>query len=416
MQVLNIGQRIRKIRLEKNLKLKDIAGADISITKLSFIENSKIIPSTKELSDIASALGVKVSELNIPIKTQLESNYKRIAREAGSLSEFKELIDVSDKHGENELSFDFLVDYTYLMVLNSSQEEIIELLPYMFKNVLNSYSNEKMSEYIFVVANYLTNCNENISSVIFLKHIFQLIKEKEDILRNLPIFYNCYLRAYLSSFKIKEASKMVDHIYKNIDKIEMNVVRAESIFLIKAFTMLSQEEIKYSINKDDATEGLSNYPYRLSENYILLSDIAFEKNNKKEAIKYLKNAESSASKNEELKYMSLLDSIIKRFIAKGCFEEAEEYIDIYINKSNSQGILKHIEKSYWYKSIYSYKMNKIDEAKIFLSLSIDALKKHGNEKALSERFNDLATLYFNIGEYNMSIESLRYADDAFSLS
>lgn len=61
---MELGHRIRQIRLEQNRTLEDVAG-QCGLTKsfLSKIETGKSVPTVSSLMNIADALGVKVSVL-----------------------------------------------------------------------------------------------------------------------------------------------------------------------------------------------------------------------------------------------------------------------------------------------------------------------------------------------------------------
>lgn len=61
---MNIGERIKQLRKEKNLTLRELAKkADISISFLSDIENGRSKPSLERLKAIAEALDTTVSYL-----------------------------------------------------------------------------------------------------------------------------------------------------------------------------------------------------------------------------------------------------------------------------------------------------------------------------------------------------------------
>jgi transcriptional regulator with XRE-family HTH domain len=61
---MEIGDRIRKIRMQQNRTIQDVADVcQCSKALLSKIENSKVIPAVATLSKIAQALGVKISAL-----------------------------------------------------------------------------------------------------------------------------------------------------------------------------------------------------------------------------------------------------------------------------------------------------------------------------------------------------------------
>lgn len=59
---MSVGKRIKKVRLEKDLTLRELSKkVDISISFLSDIENERSNPSLERLKDIAKALNTSVS-------------------------------------------------------------------------------------------------------------------------------------------------------------------------------------------------------------------------------------------------------------------------------------------------------------------------------------------------------------------
>lgn len=61
---MEIGSKVRKIRLQQGLTLQDVANAcKCSKALLSKIENNKVVPALATLSKISKALNVKVSTL-----------------------------------------------------------------------------------------------------------------------------------------------------------------------------------------------------------------------------------------------------------------------------------------------------------------------------------------------------------------
>ena len=64
MSISSIGDRIKVLRKDQKLTLKDLSEkANISISFLSDIENSRSKPSLERLNDIATALGTTTSYL-----------------------------------------------------------------------------------------------------------------------------------------------------------------------------------------------------------------------------------------------------------------------------------------------------------------------------------------------------------------
>lgn len=66
---VNIGERLKKVRLEKGYTLKDVAAkSGYSKALISRIENGNVSPSINSLLKIASALDVKPHDLFLPAK------------------------------------------------------------------------------------------------------------------------------------------------------------------------------------------------------------------------------------------------------------------------------------------------------------------------------------------------------------
>ncbi len=62
MDFYNIGRRIRQLRKRYNIRLSDISSkTGISLSSLSLIENGKLIPTLKNLDEIATFFGVHIS-------------------------------------------------------------------------------------------------------------------------------------------------------------------------------------------------------------------------------------------------------------------------------------------------------------------------------------------------------------------
>ena len=62
--LIALGKRVRKIRLEKNLSMDDLAyECDLEKSQIYRIENGKISPQVKTVKIIADGLKVSLSEL-----------------------------------------------------------------------------------------------------------------------------------------------------------------------------------------------------------------------------------------------------------------------------------------------------------------------------------------------------------------
>lgn len=79
-----IGQRIKKLRNEQSLTLKQVAGEELSAAMVSLIENDKTTPSVNTLTYIANKLGVDISYF---IDKYTKEDLKKIIRDLTQLLE-----------------------------------------------------------------------------------------------------------------------------------------------------------------------------------------------------------------------------------------------------------------------------------------------------------------------------------------
>ena len=71
MEVLSIGEKVRKLRIKKGVRLKDICSKNLSISKISCIENNKIRADECSLKILANKLGTSYEYLSKDVDDQI---------------------------------------------------------------------------------------------------------------------------------------------------------------------------------------------------------------------------------------------------------------------------------------------------------------------------------------------------------
>lgn len=110
---VRIGERLKKVRLEKGYTLKDVAGVSgYSKALISRIENENVSPSINSLLKIATALDVKPYDLFLPPKDTKPSIIRKSARKKAKIDGGKiEVEFLTDQAEENKMeSFFIAVD------------------------------------------------------------------------------------------------------------------------------------------------------------------------------------------------------------------------------------------------------------------------------------------------------------------
>jgi len=86
-KIESLGQRIKRLRLERGLTQRDLSSPGISYAYISRIEGAARVPSVKALRRIAGKLGVTVEQLETGKPTPTEIAVAEAGLDFGSLTE-----------------------------------------------------------------------------------------------------------------------------------------------------------------------------------------------------------------------------------------------------------------------------------------------------------------------------------------
>jgi transcriptional regulator with XRE-family HTH domain len=98
---VRIGERIKKVRLQKGYTLKDVAGeSGYSKALISRIENENVSPSINSLLKIAAALQIKPHDLFFPPKDTIPPIIQKAEREQAKMDEGRIVVEFLTNHAE----------------------------------------------------------------------------------------------------------------------------------------------------------------------------------------------------------------------------------------------------------------------------------------------------------------------------
>jgi len=102
---VRIGERLKKVRLEKGYTLKDVAGeSGYSKALISRIENENVSPSINSLLRIAKALDIRAYDLFLPPKDTEPSVINKAKRKKVKMSDGKTEVEfLTDQAQENKM-------------------------------------------------------------------------------------------------------------------------------------------------------------------------------------------------------------------------------------------------------------------------------------------------------------------------
>lgn len=338
MNVLSIGEKIRKIRKSLDMTLKDLAGNRVTTGQISLIESGKSNPSMDLLEYLSIKLGTSIEYL-------LESEQKQ----AKKICDYYENIALCHLFQGNILEVE---SYLYKMVLISKEYDLEEVLykNYFIRGLclyktenydlavenfllanfgfLKFSMNEELVNSFLYLANISVNKKNYISAIIHLKCAIKII-DKYFVNYDLSFFKVYYLisKSYAEIGNVDKSSYYLEKLVRLLDKV-YRPKESALIFMEKSIEYMELEDL------DNAVK-FSNISRKCFEDIILINDRQVIEN---DVSKYL------IEKNE----LNTCKTYLKRAEGFGIFYGFDNLFEIYKNFINLYIKKNDIEKMKYY--------------------------------------------------------------------
>ncbi|WP_297435825.1 helix-turn-helix domain-containing protein [uncultured Clostridium sp.] len=414
MNFLSTGEKIKRARIYKGITLKELCQKDISISKMSCIENDKIKADEWILQMVAMRLNLDIKYLLFDDIMELENSIK--------VYEDKEML----------LDIDFTnikerIDYCLVKEYKSAALSFIHILFSEYtkrrkfgdiKNLINLYSEfnnlneaqeqlyyEDLAKYFLVRRNYsdaITYFNRTRN------HIFNYTISSK---------MNCYIEnsillsiSYYLNNQYNESEELLEELLYLEDKIKSQ----EQIVLVNGLLAV----IKKHLNKEylsykklfDSYDDKSSLKY--SKINIMMARLYILEGQKDEAISIIKNTTDNVNKDDIYSYIELIISIVKILLDAKEIEKAKMYCEAVLDLSIKLDNHFLIEKSYLYKARLDRVERNLIPWEMNMNLATDVLIKFATVEEKRERYIEMAEMYHVIGEIR---ESLKYLTLAMNL-
>lgn len=409
MEILSVGEKIKRARVYKGITLKDLVGDKLSISKLSCIENGKIKATNEMLMYIAERLELDYDYLVMGAQEEVINNIDLIKNG-----------DIKEDHLAEVINYN--LEYA---MNNSYNQEVFELMHIKFNNYIelndSKGAQETISRYYDVYqknnnskntiiyyldkAKFLYNNKEYEDSLSYYKNTKKYVFESVEFDKE-TYAYICYRQAkcYDKLFLFKEAYEVLEESLNYIKDIVKQQLKGNIYSYIANVGMkLKVEdfntylELAYEYQKDDNIV-LARSKQRNAESYFYINEID-------KAIKEIEEAiELFPSKNKSKQVKFLLTCLNTLYNNKQ-YDTAFKFIDATIDYSISLNDTYLIEEAYYLKGMLSQKKGLYMQAEMYMNLSLDSIFKYGNNKKRYDRYLDMAYMYYNMGDLN---DSLKY--------
>lgn len=416
MEILSTGDKIKRARIYEGITLKELCEDKISISKMSCIENGKIKADEETIRYIAKKLNVEYDYLVQDIEGQIKENMKLLDKGEIDKKELNRLIDYNLKfameYEHYDLAFKLIHRLFKEYIKNNNFEHMQLIIAYYYEVYQKNHSKENSFVYYEDMASFFMKVKEYYEAINYYNKILNLIAEEQDV--NIEKYtYVCFKQGicYKKIGNLDDAYSMLDNAIKNIEYIKSNKdkgyiyheysnlgillskVDAEK-YIEKSYTYLS----KYGIDLAKAKEKNGRSYYKVGQN--------------EKAKKEILSGIDCCPKDDNEKFVEVLMECVETFYNNQEYEIAIRIIDEALNLSIYCDNDKLIERAYYFKGMILQKKGEYIQAETFMNISTDYFLRYANREETYKRYNEMAELYYNIGEFR---EAVKYFTLAMNL-
>ena len=411
MNILSLGEKIKKLRKEKNMTLKELAGDRITAAQISHIERDKSHTSQELLEYLANQLDVSVDYLletkemqskkltdNLILKGEILIKCNDLEKAENQLNEVIKICDeykVLDNYGICNF---LLADIHFRQ--NKYSESVIS-----YEKALCCFIKNNDKEKIF-------KCYLSIGKIYMIEDFYKgailQFNFAENILNEIQIedaevFKDLYSKIAYCYIKLNNSKKSLDYINKieEIDKknnledeLDTLLLKANNFFNVGKFEK-SKEYFKKTLEILDKEKNKTE----LASIYLTISEIYKNIGNLHKVLEYSQRVYDIKKNDDDEYMMKSLFRIIETYIYNNEYDMAKKYCKIALassiknkNKLNEYMILKYYSQM--------HKLQKENTIAIeYLNKCIEIVSNiDNNRKILADLYISLAELYSDISK------------------
>lgn len=410
MNILSLGEKIKKLRKEKNMTLKELAGDRITAAQISHIERDKSHTSYELLEYLSERLGVSIDYLletkemqskkitdNLILESEIaikKDELDEAEKQIQQIIEICEEYDLSENYGK----CNYLLGNIYLKRKDSRKAN------FYFEKALFNFIKNNDRKRIF-------QCYMNIANIYFNDELYEVALTNYSFAKEIldeingddpDTYKELYSKISKCYMKMKETEKALEFIEKigNIDEkyspeqeVEMLVLKAKKLlsegcyvdskdYFAKALKIIEKKE-----NKD-----------KLAQVYLTVGNIYGEMGDNEKFLEYSEKV-YDIKKNDSDEYtMDSLFNIIESYIETSDFEVAKKYSKLALASAiKAKSKYNEFRALKYYCDIYKYK-GETEISIEYLIKCIDIVSRLNKEKILGNLYIELGQLYSGVSK------------------
>lgn len=408
MEILSTGEKIKRARIYKRITLKELCGEEISISKMSCIENGKIKADDECLKYISDKLQIDYSYLVQDVYEQIKDNIKSVKKSKHSLEKIESIVkynlDYSFRYNFNDLALELIHILFKLYIKDNKIEKLQLLISKYFDLYQHATNNEQIIIYYSDMAEFFVKTKEYHEAISYYSRIIQ-IYEKDQIKFDDKYIYACFYEGicYKNINLIEESYKCLKKIidkealFKN-DNDKGDYYHEFAIVNILLYIGEADKYLNIALNyKKDDMKVLAKFK---AEN----GDIYFKVHKDDKALIELEDAAKIYPREDVRGCGEFLIKCIDILYKNNKYDEAFSYISEALNLAIDIDDERLIEKAYYFKGMIHQKLNDYIQAEMYMNLATDFLLRFANNEEKYKRYNEMAELYYNLNELKESIK------------
>ena len=408
MEILSTGEKIKRARIYKRITLKELCGEEISISKMSCIENGKIKADDECLKYISDKLQIDYSYLVQDVYEQIKDNIKSVKKSKHSLEKIESIIkynlDYSFRYNFNDLALELIHILFKLYIKDNKIEKLQLLISKYFDLYQHATNNEQIIIYYSDMAEFFVKTKEYHEAISYYSRIIQ-IYEKDQIKFDDKYIYACFYEGicYKNINLIEESYKCLKKIidkealFKN-DNDKGDYYHEFAIVNILLYIGEADKYLNIALNyKKDDMKVLAKFK---AEN----GDIYFKVHKDDKALIELEDAAKIYPREDVRGCGEFLIKCIYILYKNNKYDEAFSYTSEALNLAIDIDDERLIEKAYYFKGMIHQKLNDYIQAEMYMNLATDFLLRFANNEEKYKRYNEMAELYYNLNELKESIK------------
>lgn len=415
MEILSVGEKIKRARVYKRLTLKDICNEKISVSKMSCIENGKIEPDDCILEFLSKKLDISIEYLKYDTKKQFIDNLKKFndIEESKKEEYLKYNMYYAKQYNYYDIAFKFMhIIFNYYLDINKI--ELIREISSEYYDLCrrNKTDNVKFTYYMDM-GRYLFSSGEYLQSADYYRIISNYIEKnkiKDNDMKIKSLYYE--VQSYIMIGNYNKACKIASKLANCINEVKNDLSKAK-IYNILLFLYVKMDDISFFKYKREGEKYFA-INSKVKAQYMYNSGLKLLKDHKvDEAKKLICNSMRLFPNKGNKKYSYFISDLINDLINSKDIIEYEDLCDEILNYSIDINDYLIIENAYYLKAKIFEKVGNKMSFEMCMSLSLDFLLKLNDKEKLYNRYIEMGKMYADLNNIQ---DSIKYFNLAIKLS